>query len=84
MMLHIRAVHIIYQEPMAAIIHLDVLDIAQEYLVILKLLSNCMCTHTCTLPRMWTSRRLRGQPPEGQKRREVGSADSWLCQGKSV
>ena len=32
--------------------------------------------YTCTLPKMRTSRRLRGQPPEGQARREVGSAGS--------
>ena len=33
-------------------------------------------SYTCTLPTMRTSRRLRGQPPEGQARREVGSPDS--------
>ena len=32
--------------------------------------------HATLVPTMRTSRRLRGQPPEGRARREVGSADS--------
>ena len=39
---------------------------------------NCqpLILHATLVPTMQTSRRLRSQPPEGQARREVGSADS--------
>ena len=45
--------------------------------VVFVVLPTFCVIYTCTLPRMRTSRRVRGQPPEGQARREVESADSW-------
>ena len=50
----------------------------EDRIILLRIHNNVFLCNilACTLPRMRTSKRLTGQPPEGQKRREVGSADS--------